>query len=105
MTTDLTTLTTQQLQSELNRRADEARQQALKEQKEKNRIARELAEVGKKEALAEVAELKDTIAKSAARIEELAKKHMLYVEMPWGQGTLEISQWGLDASGWDSSSC
>jgi tRNA G46 methylase TrmB len=105
MTTDLTTLTTAELQAEVQRRVKEEQVQRYKEQLEKERIKRELAEVGKKEALVEIEELKVQIHKAFDRIEELAKKHMIYVDIRFGHGELNISEWGRDVEGWDSSSC
>ncbi len=105
MTTDLTTLTTAELQAEVQRRAKEEQVKRYKDALEEERIKRELAEVGKREALVEVEELKVQIGQAFNRIEELAKKHLLYVDIRFGDGEINISQWGRDVAGWDSSSC
>ncbi len=62
------------------------------------------AEVAKKEALVEIEELKVQIGQAFNRIEELARKHMLYVDTNFGRGELSISQWDRNVYGWTSSS-
>ncbi len=105
MTTDLNTLTTAELNAEIQRRQKEVQTKLYQEQLEKQRKEKEQAEVGKKEALIEVESLKTLINTSFDRIQQLAQKHHLYVEFDWGSGSLEISRWGRDVSGWDSSNC
>lgn len=98
-------MTTAQIQVELNRRLTEERAATLKIQQEKELALKEAAEVGKKEALIRVAEIKKEMDALVAEMDQLARKHLLYVEWDIAEGAIEFSRWGMSGTGWDSSSC
>lgn len=106
MTTQtITEMTTEQIQIELNRRKAIELAEAQKRAQERHRLAEEAAEVGKREALVRVEEIKREMDKLVVEMDLLARKHFLYVEWEIAEGAIEFSRYGMTGTGWDSSSC
>lgn len=98
-------MTTAQLQAELNLRFAKEAEARQKIQYERERAIKEAAEVGKKEALIRVEEIKQEMDKLAAEMEQLASKHLLYIDWDIADGSITFSRWGVEGTGWDSSNC
>lgn len=101
---DLKEFTPEQLQTELRRRQAETYAVMQAKAAEEKRIRDEM----NKDKLARLKELSvvlDTTLKEMTAVAKTGKQLYYNYEIPGDGRTIDFSQYGIDCSGWDSSSC